>query len=124
MNENAKILIDALRSGEYEQARGELRYDDKYCCLGVACDIYHNHHPNICQWEQSEFFSMFTQGNAGTYSVSLPNAVNEWFGLGHDLEKDLVNRNDGRCGFDQHNFEEIADFLEEVIYESTDPVMA
>lgn len=32
--------VDALRSGKYEQGRLALRSkDDKYCCLGVLCDI-------------------------------------------------------------------------------------
>ena len=34
--------IEALRSGKYEQAKGILRdVDDnnKFCCLGVACEI-------------------------------------------------------------------------------------
>jgi hypothetical protein len=30
---------EALRSGEYEQAKGRLRRGGGYCCLGVACDI-------------------------------------------------------------------------------------
>lgn len=29
----------ALRSGRYQQARGALRIDDGYCCLGVAEDV-------------------------------------------------------------------------------------
>lgn len=40
MNENAKKLVEALRSGEYEQTGGRLRDDSGYCCLGVACDLY------------------------------------------------------------------------------------
>lgn len=32
--------LDALRSGEYEQGEGYLRYNDKYCCLGVLTDLY------------------------------------------------------------------------------------
>lgn len=36
--------LDALRSGEYEQAKGALRKQDDegndlFCCLGVLCDI-------------------------------------------------------------------------------------
>jgi hypothetical protein len=31
--------LEALRSGKYEQARGELRGGDKFCCLGVLCDV-------------------------------------------------------------------------------------
>jgi len=39
MNDNAKRWVEALRSGEYEQGRNWLRRGDRYCCLGVACDI-------------------------------------------------------------------------------------
>lgn len=31
--------IDALRSGKYEQGRGALLNDGKYCCLGVLCEV-------------------------------------------------------------------------------------
>lgn len=42
-----KQLIDALRSGKYLQGFGALRSEDKYCCLGVACDI-----SNIDKWKK------------------------------------------------------------------------
>ena len=31
--------LAALRSGEYQQTRGQLRRDNAFCCLGVACDL-------------------------------------------------------------------------------------
>ena len=31
--------VKALRSGEYKQARKSLRKGNKYCCLGVLCDL-------------------------------------------------------------------------------------
>lgn len=31
--------LNALRSGEYKQGRGNLRVGDEYCCLGVACEV-------------------------------------------------------------------------------------
>ena len=38
--EKAMQLVKALRSGEYVQGLERLRSeDDKFCCLGVACDI-------------------------------------------------------------------------------------
>jgi len=43
---DVKKWVEALRSGEYEQGKGILCMDDeisgdwKYCCLGVACDIF------------------------------------------------------------------------------------
>ncbi len=42
-------LIEALRSGNYTQGRGKLaQWRDgekgfKYCCLGVACELYQRH---------------------------------------------------------------------------------
>lgn len=32
--------IAALRSGEYEQGKAFLKYDNKFCCLGVLCDLH------------------------------------------------------------------------------------
>jgi hypothetical protein len=36
--ERVQLLVDALRSGEYKQAQGQLRseFSGGYCCLGVA----------------------------------------------------------------------------------------
>ena len=31
--------IDALRSGQYLQGRGQLQADGKFCCLGVLCEV-------------------------------------------------------------------------------------
>lgn len=31
--------IAALRSGDYEQGKGALHKDGKFCCLGVLCDL-------------------------------------------------------------------------------------
>ncbi len=45
MNERIKKLwIESLRSGLYQQGNGRLRVGDKYCCLGVLCDLYDQEH--------------------------------------------------------------------------------
>lgn len=31
--------IKALRSGKYEQGKGNLNHDGRYCCLGVLCEV-------------------------------------------------------------------------------------
>lgn len=36
---NIRLWVDALRSGDYQQGRDQLRFGDTYCCLGVACDV-------------------------------------------------------------------------------------
>ena len=38
--ENIRKWVDALRSGEFKQARKALRTSDGFCCLGVACEVY------------------------------------------------------------------------------------
>lgn len=35
-----KKWVAALRSGKYEQGRSALRCGDKFCCLGVLCDLH------------------------------------------------------------------------------------
>ena len=37
-----KKWIEALRSGNYKQAEGQLRDNDGFCCIGVACDLLKN----------------------------------------------------------------------------------
>lgn len=39
LDEFRKEWIVALRSGEYKQGRGYLHQEDRFCCLGVACDL-------------------------------------------------------------------------------------
>lgn len=47
--ENMLKLADALESGKYVQGEGVLRSEsDKFCCLGVACDI-----SGLGQWSPS-----------------------------------------------------------------------
>lgn len=37
--ERKQEWIAALRSGEFTQGKGSLNLDNKYCCLGVACEL-------------------------------------------------------------------------------------
>lgn len=77
MNENAQKLVTALRSGDYKQGYGRLRGDDKFCCLGVACDIYIKECDE--EWEPHPHFSSnFTcQG----WHSRLPENIRKWLGF-------------------------------------------
>ncbi len=45
--EIAEQWAAALRSGKYKQGYDVLRTDtNKFCCLGVLCDLYVKDHPN------------------------------------------------------------------------------
>lgn len=71
--------VKALRSGKYKQAEGQLRYRSitgghKYCCLGVACDVYSKKVRHRDLWDVNSFLNRETE---------LPEVVREWLGLAH-----------------------------------------
>lgn len=37
--QNRVKWVEALRSGEYKQGKDQLRGGDRFCCLGVACEV-------------------------------------------------------------------------------------
>jgi hypothetical protein len=39
LNKNARAWVRALRSGKYKQGKNQLRSGDRFCCLGVACEL-------------------------------------------------------------------------------------
>jgi hypothetical protein len=73
MNSEIKTRwIAALRSGEYVQGTGTLRYEDEFCCLGVLCDLY-----DPTRWEN---YQGATHHYANAVAV-LPDEVQQWAGL-------------------------------------------
>ena len=89
MNENAKKWVAALRSGEYQQTVGWLRDSQGYCCLGVACDLYAQEHPE-CSWlapaHTPEDAAIKTMSRTfvtprGKSNLGLPEDVQKWLCL-------------------------------------------
>jgi len=79
---------EALESGEYKQARGKLRRVDKFCCLGVLCNLHAQAHPEIAaaQKKQSEYMGQ---------TLGLSTEVARWAGMDeHGL---------GEFGFELYN---------------------
>ena len=99
--------VDALRSGEYQQGQYCLRTEDKFCCLGVLCDLYGKE--NNVEWDLVN-----DDGNYefGYHSERLPLFVVGWAGVENDnpeiCEKSLAELNDG-----VYTFEQIAYLIEE-----------
>jgi hypothetical protein len=79
INENAQKLVDALRSGEFKQGQSQLRFGDRYCCLGVACELYRRE-TGDGEWREAHDDGdfVFSLGDERYY---LPKAVCEWFGV-------------------------------------------
>lgn len=70
-------LCQELESGRFSQAQNALRCDDRYCCLGVACDL-HDSEP----WKE---VSAPDRGRGDYFeylgaSGYLPREVGDWYG--------------------------------------------
>lgn len=98
--------IAALRSGKYEQGQNNLRsVDDKFCCLGVLCDIIDN-----SKWETFE--------KANSAKKQYPYTYNGYSGvLSYEMTKELKFKNTETKTLIIMNdsgktFAEIADYIE------------
>jgi len=88
MNPTVKLkLIKALKSGKYRQTKCQLRNRDRFCVLGVLCNLHAQAHPDIAS----------AQKNKNSYmgsSVTLPDKVRKWAGMSAYEVSILVNLND------------------------------
>ena len=104
--------IPALRSGEFEQGIGYLNYDNKYCCLGVACEILSR--KGMVNKQRTPYYEnkLVTYDGEGT---SLPEKIAEFIGI------DIDGRMEDAAGLNVlndrylENFTKIADILEQAI---------
>jgi len=108
--EHRKQWAEALRSGKYEQGRNVLRKGDKFCCLGVACDI-----SGLGQWEQEGYTDYVYNTNRGCNRVELVEMVKNWLGV-TTRSVDIYNGvfNDSLISLNDSgiNFITIADIIE------------
>lgn len=103
LNKNAKAWLKALRGGKYKQARKALRVSGKYCCLGVACDLYGK--ANGVEWEGDHFMNR---------SCELPSDVVSWLGLKSDTGEFSEEEDDNLivCNDDKKmSFKKIANLI-------------
>lgn len=114
MNQAVKVLVQALRSGDYEQETGMLRNGNHYCCLGVACNIY-KELTGDGEWAEADSRYGFIAAQCQKRDI-MPEAVKKFFGF---------KWNDGGLGVESavgslseandtgKTFAEIADIIEE-----------
>lgn len=101
--------IAALRSGKYKQGTGQLKQEDRFCCLGVLCDLHRKECPEERQWNGGFYFDIVT---------TLPKEVIFWAGLNEHNpalgDFTCAIHNDGcieTCP--RKSFTEIADLIEQ-----------
>ena len=115
--------VAALRSGEYQQGRANLRNRaEEFCCLGVLCDLAAKE--GLGSWDADRRDDAYVwpnqEANLG-YDVTLfPVGIKKWAGLGvvdgglgpqvivnGSLQALAIHNDDGR------SFAQIADAIEE-----------
>jgi hypothetical protein len=78
--------LAALRSGQYQQGQKYLKVNDRFCCLGVLCDLAVE--DGVAEWGPSGY--CHSEATARTdldydlvnnSNTSLPPAVQAWAGL-------------------------------------------
>lgn len=94
--------VAALRSGKYEQGKAALKTGDRFCCLGVLCDI-----SQVGKFDKNDCFKT----ESGIRTGYLSKEVEEWAGIkkiSHPPIFKLILMNDtGKT------FTEIADNIEQ-----------
>jgi hypothetical protein len=109
--EIADKWIIALESGEYTQGVGALKENNKYCCLGVLCELAVKE--GIIQPPTLDMDDTYQYGSHQTWSTeTLPDEVIEWAQMnsnegiiGSYVQGDeyysLMQMNDNGCSFNQ-----------------------
>lgn len=70
LKDDVKVrFLAALRSGDFEQGKGALRRDNKYCCLGVLCEL-----SPVEPYREEENSRYYFDGD----SSALPSSVQQW----------------------------------------------
>jgi hypothetical protein len=75
-----KLWTTALRSDEYKQTTGCLSRYQKFCCLGVACELYRLEF-KIGFWETDSNENTSFYLNSRKLSGNLPSEVKNWLGI-------------------------------------------
>lgn len=110
--------VNALKSGEYEQGNNHLCYSNKYCCLGVLCEItnepkevnfnvvIYNNSTNLYSSLNKYFKILSYSGSFNGFKVSYADASSRIIYCNN-----LTQINDGTSA----TFSEIADLINEIL---------
>lgn len=102
ISQRIELLIEALRSREYKQARGVLgmgalknRSPECFCVLGLACEVYRQEtgkgqwvpDTRLRQLQRVKYYFRAEEGRPRLL-FDLPEEVMDWYGLQHDYDID------------------------------------
>lgn len=84
-------LIEALESGEYKQAKSALRVEDKFCCLGVACDLHRKAKDNSEKYSWDDIKHSTGTALYLNEESGLPDEVSNWYAFRGRLPGDAID---------------------------------
>ena len=116
MNERIKQKwIKRLRSDKYEQGEGKLKSNDKYCCLGVLCEIAVEE--GIAEWrEYNNKNYIISSIDTNISDTSLTRQLRGWAGIEVDDGLMLIAHNDKTFDLEPgFSFNEIAQLIEDYL---------
>lgn len=100
------LWINGLRSGNYTQTQGLLKYENSFCCLGVACDVYSRKiSKKIPEWGAYPYESTTKFDSVASFINPL---LQQKIGLSKAAMEKLANMNDT----ENKSFAEIANWIE------------
>lgn len=134
IDERYKPLIDqwieALRSGEYKQGQGTLYCHNRFCCLGVLCNLQVNV-PEVVDDSSSDFaypIHLDDHGakidipvelmSADAHLAAILTTLNDLHIASSESAKNMAKRYAYEISYpvkSSYNFEDIANILEQVI---------
>ncbi len=106
MNKVAQAWVAALRSGEYKQTKGNLKNNNKFCCLGVMCDLQ-GREWHVDEWMDGMRIKTYhvngksRDGSTERFNEFPPPAAMETVGLTRDQAGILADMNDSGATFKQ-----------------------
>lgn len=91
---NLRKWIKALKSGEYKKTTERLKRADRFCGMGVGCDLFIREHKTF-RWKGSEI-QKDNGGGDYTYYISgeAPREVLKWLGISDSFQSKVIAWND------------------------------
>jgi hypothetical protein len=107
--ENIRAWVQALRSGDFTQGRNRLRTEDKFCCLGVACELHRKLRPGGAWLENGHGVLTYLGGDS-----IMPSQVVAWLGLEKGNDNPIMQGKQSLAEYNDQGatFPEIADLIE------------
>ena len=112
-----RMLLAALRGGEYTKAVGSLHTGECFCIMGVACDITQptwtarNQDDMPDKWKVHSYESKDSFGHVQYWHADLPEEWLERNGVSSEEQITLIHLNDGE-DVDGLSFLQMADVIE------------